>query len=226
MGNCVGSHSAAADVVVTGTTAGAGGGGKETKKSHHQNHRQQHHLLHNNHHQQHQHSHRSSVISTTSHELLHQGLLRDRSMDVYEKYIELEVLGEGSMGHVARVQVREGFEGGSAFRPQQSTQPPPKRLSRVQKRKSKEPEVNHSQPSEGALLVGGVEPPPLMTSTSSASFTPTTARLFDRRKEKVEYALKSIKLDRVSPIFKKELDNEIDVLKGMVRERRKKKSFG
>jgi tRNA G10 N-methylase Trm11 len=101
---------------------------------------------------------------------VHQGLLWDRKRDVYEKYVEIEVLGQGSMGHVARVQVREGTEGGSAF---------------------------HGKKTR---------------SSSEASLS----SLVERRKEKVEYALKSIRLDRVSPNFRRELQNEIEVLKGMV----------
>jgi hypothetical protein len=40
--------------------------------------------------------------------------------------------------------------------------------------------------------------------------------LSERRKHEVNYALKSILLDRVSPKFVQELKNEIDILKGMV----------
>jgi len=101
---------------------------------------------------------------------VHQGLLRDRKTDVYEKYVEIQVLGQGSMGKVARVRVREGTEGGSAF---------------------------HGKKSR----------------TDSAA---SSSSLFERRKETVEYALKSIRLDRVSPKFRQELQNEIDILKAMV----------
>ena len=48
------------------------------------------------------------------------GILRELKVDVYTKYKECEVLGEGSMGHVARVQIREGAEGGSAFNSQRT----------------------------------------------------------------------------------------------------------
>ena len=100
-------------------------------------------------------------------------ILRERFLDVYKKYEEVEVLGKGSMGHVAKVQIKDGMEGGSAFAP-------------VKK---------------NALSI-----------RSSASMT-----LSERRAKKVDYALKSIQLDRVSPQFLQELRNEIDILKSMVR---------
>ncbi|CAJ1936173.1 unnamed protein product [Cylindrotheca closterium] len=48
---------------------------------------------------------------------VHSVILRHRNIDVYKKYETKEVLGQGSMGSVSRVQVREGQEGGSAFNP-------------------------------------------------------------------------------------------------------------
>jgi hypothetical protein len=45
---------------------------------------------------------------------------------------------------------------------------------------------------------------------------PGSMSLSERRKHEVNYALKSIILDRVSPTFIQELKNEIDILKGMV----------
>ena len=113
--------------------------------------------------------HNANVKHTTEHTSIHQGFLRDRKMDVYEKYAEIEVLGQGSMGHVARVRARDGTEGGSAYHAKKD---------------------HHRGKGSSSLS--------------------------ERRKEKVEYALKSIKLDRVSPIYMKELQNEIDILKGMV----------
>lgn len=109
--------------------------------------------------------------ATTDHTSLHQGILRERNYDVYKKYVEHEVLGQGSMGHVARVQIREGMEGGSAFKPDPRTAP---------------------------------------KATLKSSST-----LSERRTNRVDYALKSIQLDRVSPMFLEELGNEIDILKGL-----------
>jgi len=101
---------------------------------------------------------------------VHQGILRELNIDVYKKYTEHEVLGQGSMGHVARVQVKEGKEGGSAFN------------------------SKHSKKAFG---------------------TQSSSNLSERRREKVDYALKSIQLERVSPMFLDELKNEIDILKAM-----------
>jgi len=50
-------------------------------------------------------------------ESIHTGMLRTRTIDVYKKYDTIEVLGQGSMGYVSKVQVKEGEEGGSAFNP-------------------------------------------------------------------------------------------------------------
>lgn len=104
---------------------------------------------------------------TTDHTSLHQGIVRERNNDVYQKYEEHEVLGQGSMGHVARVQIKDGAEGGSAFK-------------------------------------------------SGSKVTKTSSSLSERRSNRVDYALKSIQLDRVSPMFLEELQNEIDILKTMV----------
>ena len=118
------------------------------------------------------------IQNTTTHASIHQGMLRERKLDVYEKYIEREVMGQGSMGHVARVQVREGLEGGSAF--------------------------TNSNSSSG------------IDNNSKSSPSDNSSSLSERRKTKLDYALKSIQLDRVSPQFLEELRNEIDILKEMV----------
>jgi serine/threonine protein kinase len=114
--------------------------------------------------------HHEETKNTSANPSVHQGLLRDRKTDVFGKYVEIQVLGQGSMGKVARVRVREGTEGGSAF---------------------------HGKKSR----------------TDSAA---SSSSLFERRKETVEYALKSIRLDRISPRRRRRLQNEIDILKAMV----------
>jgi Protein kinase domain len=118
---------------------------------------------------------RSSVHS------VHGGMLRERKIDVYKKYTEVEVLGTGSMGHVAKVQVKEGEEGGSAYRGSTSG------VSLGDRKNEKKP----------------------------VELQPTTSSLSERRRHKVDYALKSIQLDRVSPTFVDELKNEIEILKTM-----------
>ena len=50
---------------------------------------------------------------------VHQGILKETEGDFHKKYIELEVLGQGAMGAVSRVQVREDFS--SSLR---TSQPP------------------------------------------------------------------------------------------------------
>eukprot|EP00934_Nitzschia_sp_Nitz4_P009415 Nitzschia sp. Nitz4//scaffold133_size116822//56256//65702//NITZ4_003807-RA/size116822-snap-gene-0.16-mRNA-1//-1//CDS//3329535396//9405//frame0 len=108
-----------------------------------------------------------------SHQSVHGGILRERKLDVYLKYEVVQVLGEGSMGHVAKVRIREGTEGGSAFNPEKKGR---------------------------------------ATITRKSS---TTSTLSERRNVKVDYALKMIQLDRVSPEYVEELNNEIDILKGL-----------
>jgi hypothetical protein len=120
---------------------------------------------------------KGSTGNNGSHDSMHQGIVRERNLDVYEKYEEVEVLGQGSMGHVAKVQVKEGQEGGSAFNPKKKGGFALKHVNRVQK---------------------------------------STSNLSERRSTKVDYALKSILLDRVSQQFLDELSNEIGILKTMV----------
>ncbi len=111
------------------------------------------------------------IRDTTDHIMLHEGMLRERNLDVYKKYREAEVLGQGSMGQVARVKLLENTYDNTKF----------------------------SSDRNKKLLPG--------KSTSSIS---------DRRGDQVDYALKSIHVDRVSPQFLQELKNEIDILKRMV----------
>jgi serine/threonine protein kinase len=56
---------------------------------------------------------------STAHSI-HDGILHKINTDVYGKYQEIEVLGTGSMGHVARVKVKDGVESRSAYRAQTS----------------------------------------------------------------------------------------------------------
>jgi serine/threonine protein kinase len=46
---------------------------------------------------------------------IHSVILKEHKLDVYKKYTETEVLGHGSMGHVAKVKVKDGYDGGSAY---------------------------------------------------------------------------------------------------------------
>ena len=47
---------------------------------------------------------------------LHSGMLRERKDNVLDKYIIVKRLGEGSMGSVSLVRVKEEAKGGSAFK--------------------------------------------------------------------------------------------------------------
>lgn len=123
---------------------------------------------------------RSSVHS------IHGGMMRERNIDVYKKYQEVEVLGTGSMGHVAKVQVKDGEEGGSAYRPSASVD------------------------SDGTNGKSSRR-----NNSNGKTLLPATSVLSERRKNKVDYALKSIQLERVSPSFVDELKNEIEILKAM-----------
>mmetsp|Transcript_5244 Transcript_5244/g.14145 ORF Transcript_5244/g.14145 Transcript_5244/m.14145 type:complete len:213 (-) Transcript_5244:1590-2228(-) len=115
--------------------------------------------------------HKSSSRDTTG-SSLHSNLLRHQTKnDVFKKYDTVKVLGNGSMGFVAKVQIKPDAIGGSA----------------VTKTKT---------------VFGGVKAHP--------------EEIKERRDVPVNYALKSIILDRVSPLFLNELRNEIDILKGMV----------
>jgi hypothetical protein len=105
------------------------------------------------------------VRSTTL--TVHGGLLEEQTTNVYDKYQEIEILGNGSMGHVARVRAKEGYISESHFKPDNN-----KRNKDFLSRKT----------------------------NSSISERPT-----------IDYALKSIQLDRVSHVFIEELKNEIEV---------------
>jgi hypothetical protein len=115
-------------------------------------------------------SHLSNHSNTTS---VHGGILREQTVDVYKKYEEVEVLGNGSMGHVAKVRVREEEVGGSAYRSSHSN-------------------LDRSHDESDSERTGS-----------------------ERRKFHVDYALKSIQLERVTPSFVDELKNEIDILNSM-----------
>lgn len=54
-------------------------------------------------------SSRDSGATTT----IHSGILQSHTLDVYKKYSEIEVIGRGSMGHVAKVALKETSIAGS-----------------------------------------------------------------------------------------------------------------
>ena len=130
---------------------------------------------------------------TTVHSI-HGGMLRERKIDVYQKYREVEVLGTGSMGHVAKVVVREGEEGGSAYRNSTSM------------------DSSSGGGGEGGGVLARVKS---KSAKNDDLLKSATSAISERRRHHVDYALKSIQLDRVSPTFVTELKNEIEILKTM-----------
>jgi hypothetical protein len=59
----------------------------------------------------------SPLVVRTTTRTIHDGLLEEQTANVYDKYQEIEVLGNGSMGHVSRVRVKEGASFESESRP-------------------------------------------------------------------------------------------------------------
>lgn len=102
--------------------------------------------------------------------------------DVYDRYEVTEVVGTGSMGHVAKVRVKANKLGGSAFVNNTKSKANP--LARLFNCCLKGDETALSEPR--------------FESTSAASHI---------------YALKSIHVDRISPLFLDELKNEIAILR-------------
>jgi calcium-dependent protein kinase len=122
-------------------------------------------------------------------------MLHERAASVYEKYEEIEVMGTGSMGHVSKVKIKEGFEGGSAYRASK-------------RRGSGSSSIGAGSDAEGGGSRHG-------NKDSGGTLSPATSNISSDRSRRVSYALKSIQLDRVSPSFVGELKNEIDILKTM-----------
>ena len=117
----------------------------------------------------------TSSAHSNNNDSMHSRIVRLRKKkDPFTKYESVGMLGRGSMGFVAKVRIKEGEEGGSAFKPVKKT------------------------------IVGDI------TAKSNSSLSDS-----ERRKRQIMYALKTIMLDLVNDKFMEELDNEIDILKGM-----------
>ena len=119
---------------------------------------------------------KSAPSAVSSGGSFHANFLREYAKEnVFDKYEILQVLGQGSMGYVAKVQVRRGRVAGSATDPKRQR-----------------------GPLGFGLLAGwrhhkkGLENPSSVEETS----------------EHV-YALKTILIERVSPVFIQELENEV-----------------
>lgn len=113
--------------------------------------------------------HQTSSVSSS----LHGNILKESTENVFDKYEILQVLGQGSMGYVAKVKVRSGRVGGSATDP---------------KRK------------KGPLGLGLVA-----AFRKKGPGNPTT---IEETSDHV-YAIKTIQIEKVSPVFIQELENEV-----------------
>lgn len=113
---------------------------------------------------------------------IHRGILRvQKDTDVYEKYEIVRVIGQGSMGHVSEVRIKDTKLGGSAFGPKKQT-----------------------SWFKCCTSIDAVADPPQERFAAH-----------QRSKHEHIYALKSIHLDRISPVFIEELKNEIAILRSM-----------
>ena len=115
----------------------------------------------------------------------HTGLMKEHNDDVYKKYNETEILGQGSMGHVAKV-VRIS-----------SKRTMNKNVNASANQTHLQPNVTDSGTTRGSAVDN------LTNGASSANANEHC------------YALKSIQLDKVTATFIDELRNEIDILKAM-----------
>jgi serine/threonine protein kinase len=116
---------------------------------------------------------------------IHRGILRvQKDADVFEKYEVVEEIGQGSMGHVSKVRIKETQLGGSAFGPKKR---------------------------RGGFFFFGC------SCTANDDVMTNVPRFSASQRSKHEhfYALKSIQLDRISPVFIDELKNEIAILRSM-----------
>ena len=111
----------------------------------------------------------SSHVSSS----LHGNILKESTENVFDKYEIMQVLGQGSMGYVAKVKVRAGRVGGSATDPKKKKGP--LGLGIV-----------------GAFRKKGLQNPKSIEETSDHV-----------------YAIKTIQIDKVSPVFVQELENEV-----------------
>jgi len=174
---------------------------------------------------------------------IHSHIMKQHSLDVYQKYEELEVLGNGSMGHVAKVVIKKGYDGGSAYAATGGFSG-----TTTAKDADKAKAFLKAAGLTGSLdsaSVTAVKKMAVGTGTaSSGGATATTASSNGTANTQSEsssasagdtgsgtghgsvihstsqkcascYALKSIILDRVSASFVEELKNEINILKQM-----------
>ena len=115
----------------------------------------------------------SNSIASSVRTSLHGNILKESTENVFDKYEILQVLGQGSMGYVAKVKVRSGRVGGSATNPKKKKGP------------------------FGLGIVGKFRNRALQNPTAIAETSDHV------------YAIKTIILEKVSPMFVQELENEV-----------------
>ena len=101
--------------------------------------------------------------------------MKQSTENVFEKYELLQVLGQGSMGYVAKVKVRSGRVSGSATDP---------------------------KPKKGPLGLG------IVAAFKKRNNSKKNPKSVEETSDHV-YAIKTIQIDRVSPVFIQELENEV-----------------
>jgi serine/threonine protein kinase len=134
------------------------------------------------------HNRKSTRAST-----IHSVIMKEHKVDVYKKYVETEVLGNGSMGHVAKVKLKEDYHGSIASKGQAA----------ADAEKAKRAVLKAVEGTDSSLR------------TSNADENNSTSNQSNITNNSNCYALKSIQLDRVSTAFVEELKNEINILKAM-----------
>jgi len=149
------------------------------------------------------HGRESKIGSSGRSGTIHSVIMKEHKHDVYKKYTETEVLGNGSMGHVAKVVVKEGAAGGSAYAGSVGGAMAATKTAR-NAAKANAAFLTKKSSSGSVGLTSCSEINQNDDTYSSRSVTQNTC-----------YALKSIQLDRVSAAFIDELKNEIDILKTM-----------
>jgi len=157
---------------------------------------------------------RSNKRSSTIHEVI----LKEHKLDVYKKYTEYEVLGNGSMGHVAKVKINCEWEGGSAYVGSTYGNKTGGNKTARNAKKAQEAFIK-----AGTLTTSGnsTNIPIIDENRESMSLGTINSELMNDtdhsaiKSSSSSYALKSIHLDRVSTAFVEELKNEINILKTM-----------
>mmetsp|Transcript_15168 Transcript_15168/g.17572 ORF Transcript_15168/g.17572 Transcript_15168/m.17572 type:complete len:712 (+) Transcript_15168:387-2522(+) len=161
---------------------------------------------------------------------IHEVMMKEHKLDVYKKYTEFEVLGNGSMGHVAKVKVNAQWDGGSTYVGSTTGgatggSKTARDAKMIEKAFLKAGTATSSGNTHYNTGLSSLDEERVSGSGASGDNT-VNSSLFQEnledsetstitKKSNSEYALKSIHLDKVSVSFIEELRNEINILKGM-----------